>query len=313
MVSIFDNCSANITVDGKSINLNLFDIAGQEDHLLIRSTNFYPQTDVFLVLFSVSNRDSFSNITQKWIHEIRQYCLDAPFLLVGTKIELREHVEKLQTFKINVKRELQFLKCNDGSSSPISYSPTCSSSSLSSHSNATASPSTKKKESHHQHYSNENEIKENYTIYHKSLVFHSHILLSIFEFLTPKELCTCSQVCKVWHQVADDDYIWKTCVIRRWNMMVTSCNVSWKSIYRAKYLEDLENKISSYLDNSLNRPNKGFVSWKEGMKLAKKIGASGYYEVSALTQKGVDILFEAAVRAVLEKGNEKKKRKWKIF
>lgn len=51
----------------------------------------YPDTDVLLVCFSLENPDSFENITQKWIPEIRHYCPNVPFILVATKKDLRHN------------------------------------------------------------------------------------------------------------------------------------------------------------------------------------------------------------------------------
>jgi GTPase SAR1 family protein len=52
----------------------------------------YTNTDVFLVCFSVMSPASFSNALKLWINEIRQSSSSAhtaPFILVGTKIDLR--------------------------------------------------------------------------------------------------------------------------------------------------------------------------------------------------------------------------------
>lgn len=51
-------------VDGKVINLGLWDTAGQEDYDRLRPLS-YPQTDVFLVCFSVTSPPSFENIKGK--------------------------------------------------------------------------------------------------------------------------------------------------------------------------------------------------------------------------------------------------------
>jgi small GTP-binding protein len=75
------------------VSLELWDTAGQEEYDRVRPLS-YPNTDVFLVCFSINSRSSFNNVRDKWMVELRaQPSLDfnkTKVLLVGTKSDLRD-------------------------------------------------------------------------------------------------------------------------------------------------------------------------------------------------------------------------------
>ncbi|NP_001171845.1 ras-related C3 botulinum toxin substrate 2-like [Saccoglossus kowalevskii] len=93
--TVFDNYNAGFVVDGIPVSLGLWDTAGQEDYDRLRPLS-YPQTDVFLVCFSVVSQSSYENITSKWYPELTHHCPDVPYILVGTKVDLREDKEVIR-------------------------------------------------------------------------------------------------------------------------------------------------------------------------------------------------------------------------
>lgn len=105
--TVFDNYSANVVVDGKTISLGLWDTAGQEDYDRLRPLS-YPQTDVFLICFSLVSPPSFENVRTKWWPEISHHAPSTTLVLVGTKLDLREDGATVQ-------------KLRERRMSPISY------------------------------------------------------------------------------------------------------------------------------------------------------------------------------------------------
>jgi len=61
---VFDNYAVTVMIGGEPYTLGLFDTAGQEDYDRLRPLS-YPQTDVFLVCFSVISPSSYENVKEK--------------------------------------------------------------------------------------------------------------------------------------------------------------------------------------------------------------------------------------------------------
>jgi len=86
--TVFDNYAVTVQIQDQEYVIQLFDTAGQEDYDRLRLIA-YPNTDVFLVCFSIINPDSYDNVREKWVPEIMKPEWKAPFLLVGTQMDLR--------------------------------------------------------------------------------------------------------------------------------------------------------------------------------------------------------------------------------
>ena len=64
LLQVFDNYAVTVMIGGEPYTLGLFDTAGQEDYDRLRPLS-YPQTDVFLVCYSVVSPSSFENVKEK--------------------------------------------------------------------------------------------------------------------------------------------------------------------------------------------------------------------------------------------------------
>lgn len=67
----------------------LLSFQGQEEFNRLRTLS-YEGTHVFMLCFSVDDRDSLDNIPTKWVHEVYDHVPDAKVVLVALKCDLRD-------------------------------------------------------------------------------------------------------------------------------------------------------------------------------------------------------------------------------
>ncbi|KAH0286703.1 hypothetical protein M436DRAFT_85066 [Aureobasidium namibiae CBS 147.97] len=87
--TVFENYVTDCRVDGKSVQLALWDTAGQEDYERLRPLA-YSQAHVILIGFSMDTPDSLENVKHKWADEATERCPGVPIILVGLKKDLRD-------------------------------------------------------------------------------------------------------------------------------------------------------------------------------------------------------------------------------
>ncbi|KAI7891478.1 Rho1 GTPase [Mucor mucedo] len=99
--TVFENYIVRIDLDsGKSIELSLWDTAGQEEYDRLRPL-CYPETDVILACFAIDQMQSFANVKDRWIPEMDHFLFNTPRLLVGTKSDLRSNGKRISELNAN--------------------------------------------------------------------------------------------------------------------------------------------------------------------------------------------------------------------
>mmetsp|Transcript_14197 Transcript_14197/g.21461 ORF Transcript_14197/g.21461 Transcript_14197/m.21461 type:complete len:181 (+) Transcript_14197:44-586(+) len=98
--TVFDNYSATVLYGNTHVSLGLWDTAGQEDFDRLRPLS-YPETQVFIICFSLISPTSLDNVVTKWYPEIQKHAEDVPIILVGTKIDLRDDADTIRELEEN--------------------------------------------------------------------------------------------------------------------------------------------------------------------------------------------------------------------
>lgn len=108
--TVFENYVTDCKVDGRSVQLALWDTAGQEDYERLRPLA-YSKAHVLLIGFAVDTPDSLENVRHKWIEEANERCPGVPIILVGLKKDLRDDPVAIEEMR---KKSLRFLTPKDG-------------------------------------------------------------------------------------------------------------------------------------------------------------------------------------------------------
>ena len=85
---VFDSNRMQVKIDELMFALNIWDTGGGEEYHRLRPLS-YPGTHIFLVCFSVAEPVSFKKVEEYWVPEIKAHCPNTPFILLGTKVDLR--------------------------------------------------------------------------------------------------------------------------------------------------------------------------------------------------------------------------------
>lgn len=88
--TVFENYVHDIFIDGQSVQLSLWDTAGQEEFDRLRSLS-YSDTHCIMLCFSIDSPDSLENVQTRWAGEIADHCDGVKLVLVALKCDLRSN------------------------------------------------------------------------------------------------------------------------------------------------------------------------------------------------------------------------------
>ena len=86
---VFDNYTLQMKVDEVIVHVTFWDTMIYTEGTEALRPLSYPGTDIFLVCFSVAEPASFRRVKEYWFPEIKHHCPNTPFILLGTKVDLR--------------------------------------------------------------------------------------------------------------------------------------------------------------------------------------------------------------------------------
>ena len=99
--------------DGSIINCQIYDTAGQEQFFSIVKT-YYKKADAILLVYDISNKDSFEKIKNDYVKEIKDNCKkDIPIILLGNKAdkENERQIPKEEGMELARQENYEFDEC----------------------------------------------------------------------------------------------------------------------------------------------------------------------------------------------------------
>lgn len=87
--TIFDNFSKEFEYENHKFNIDFWDTGGNEACCKLRPL-CYPNTDIFVICFSLVSYTELEDVEQFWVPEIQKYCPKTPYILLGIKSDIRD-------------------------------------------------------------------------------------------------------------------------------------------------------------------------------------------------------------------------------
>lgn len=112
-----------VTVDGKTVKLQIWDTAGQERFRTITSA-YYRGADGIIMVYDVTSMESFEHV-EEWLSEVDRYASENTIkLLIGNKADLEDEkqVSPEQAQKFADKLGIQFLETSAKTSTNVEAS-----------------------------------------------------------------------------------------------------------------------------------------------------------------------------------------------
>ena len=100
--------------NGKKVNVKFYDTSGQERYHSL-SANFIKNADGIVLMYDITNRESFDTISRWWNNILEHKEKDFPVILVGNKCDLKDErkVQKEEGEKIAKEYNVKFYEASN--------------------------------------------------------------------------------------------------------------------------------------------------------------------------------------------------------